>query len=153
MVIRAQNRILYFAVLAGVLFSFFAGLGPGFFTSGEVALNSWQYKIFDLLCHQDPERSFAVSGIQMAVCSRCFGIYGFLTISWMGLPVYAYFKNSSFDRELVWLIIAILLNLTDLIGNYFGFWTNTHTSRVILGSVFGLSIPLMLVNEFFNIKK
>ncbi|MDR9419518.1 DUF2085 domain-containing protein [Gracilimonas sp.] len=153
MVIKAQNRMLYFAVLAGILFLFLAALGPGIFSSGEIRVNSWQYRVFDVLCHQDPERSFTFSGVQMAVCSRCLGIYGFLAISWTGLPLYAYFKNSSNNRELVWLIIAILLNLTDLIGNYFEIWTNTHTSRLILGSLFGFSIPLILANEFFNLKK
>jgi len=28
-----------------------------------------------ILCHQQPERSFEVAGVQMPVCGRCFGLY------------------------------------------------------------------------------
>ena len=27
------------------------------------------------ICHQRPERSFAIAGIQMPVCARCSGLY------------------------------------------------------------------------------
>lgn len=27
------------------------------------------------ICHQRPERSFQVAGVQMPVCGRCFGLY------------------------------------------------------------------------------
>jgi uncharacterized membrane protein len=33
------------------------------------------YKVGSLVCHQRPERSFHLSGIQMPVCARCFGLY------------------------------------------------------------------------------
>ena len=29
-----------------------------------------------LICHQLPERSFHLQGIQLPVCARCFGLYG-----------------------------------------------------------------------------
>lgn len=34
------------------------------------------YGAAGLICHQRPERSFTVSGMQMPVCARCFGLYG-----------------------------------------------------------------------------
>jgi uncharacterized membrane protein len=41
-----------------------------------------------LVCHQRPERTFHVDGVQMPVCARCFGIYlsaaAGLTIAWIG---------------------------------------------------------------------
>lgn len=33
------------------------------------------YHIGSLICHQRPERSFHLSGLQMPVCARCFGLY------------------------------------------------------------------------------
>jgi uncharacterized membrane protein len=33
------------------------------------------YKVGSLVCHQRPERSFHMSGMQMPVCARCFGLY------------------------------------------------------------------------------
>ncbi len=33
------------------------------------------YQIGGLICHQRPERSFHIAGMQMPVCARCFGLY------------------------------------------------------------------------------
>ena len=33
------------------------------------------YQAGSLVCHQRPERSLRVSGTQMPVCARCFGLY------------------------------------------------------------------------------
>jgi uncharacterized membrane protein len=33
------------------------------------------YEIGSLVCHQRPERSFHLFGVQMPVCARCLGIY------------------------------------------------------------------------------
>ncbi len=33
------------------------------------------YEIGARICHQRPERSFHVAGVQMPVCARCFGLY------------------------------------------------------------------------------
>jgi uncharacterized membrane protein len=33
------------------------------------------YQVGSLVCHQRPERSFHLAGVQMPVCARCFGLY------------------------------------------------------------------------------
>jgi uncharacterized membrane protein len=33
------------------------------------------YEAGSRICHQRPERSFHVSGVQLPVCARCFGLY------------------------------------------------------------------------------
>jgi len=33
------------------------------------------YQLGALICHQRPERSFHLAGMQMPVCARCFGLY------------------------------------------------------------------------------
>ena len=33
------------------------------------------YEIGARICHQRPERSFHIAGVQMPVCARCFGLY------------------------------------------------------------------------------
>lgn len=33
------------------------------------------YGAAGLICHQRPERSFALAGVQVPVCARCFGLY------------------------------------------------------------------------------
>jgi len=39
------------------------------------ALASIAYLVFHPLCHQEASRSFHISGVQLAVCARCAGIY------------------------------------------------------------------------------
>lgn len=39
-------------------------------TSAAVA-----YRCASFICHQRPERSFHLAGIQLPVCARCFGLY------------------------------------------------------------------------------
>lgn len=69
------------------------------------------------------------------------------------MPFYALLRIKSKTLEKNWLIAAIILNLADVLGNYFGIWTNTLTSRFILGLVFGFPLAFILVNEFFKTKK
>ena len=33
------------------------------------------YSAAGLVCHQRPERSFTIEGVQLPVCARCFGLY------------------------------------------------------------------------------
>lgn len=151
--LQAHNKRLYFSVLAGSGFLFFTALGPGFGFNTESAFGSWHYEVFEVLCHQDPDRSFTVSGIHMAVCSRCISIYGLFFAGLLGMPLYARFYNSSLKQEKNWLIAAIILNLADVSGNYFGIWTNTMMTRFLLGSLFGMSMAIILTNEFFTLNK
>ena len=34
------------------------------------------YATGSLICHQLPDRSFHLQGVQLPVCARCFGVYG-----------------------------------------------------------------------------
>ena len=151
--LQSHNTSLYVSLLAATLFMFIAALGPGLFSDTAISYGSWQHQIFHVLCHQDVARSYSISGVQMAVCSRCLGIYSALLLGTILMPVFALFSISSFNTEKSWLIIGILLNLADVSGNYFGLWTNTMLSRFILGSIVGLPIILILKNEFFTINK
>lgn len=154
MTIQAHNKALYLSVLAGAGFLFFAALGPGLLkVTLPESFGSWQYQVFELLCHQDPVRSFQISGTHMAVCSRCISIYGFFFLGMLSLPLIARFKSFSQKEEIRWLIAAILLNLVDVVGNYFGIWTNTHIIRFLLGGAFGITLALILTNEFFTLNK
>ena len=40
-----------------------------------VAIASMLYQGAGMICHQRPERSFHVDGVQLPVCGRCFGLY------------------------------------------------------------------------------
>jgi hypothetical protein len=42
---------------------------------GSYVFSFATYAVGSLICHQRPERSFALFGLQMPVCARCAGLY------------------------------------------------------------------------------
>jgi uncharacterized membrane protein len=42
---------------------------------GYAVLPAIVYEAAGLICHQRPDRSFRLEGIQLPVCARCFGLY------------------------------------------------------------------------------
>src|SRR6476659_363472 len=48
---------------------------PVAFAHGYVVGPALVYEAAGLICHQRPERSFHLAGIQLPVCARCFGLY------------------------------------------------------------------------------
>ena len=44
--------------------------------STGTAVSAGTYLVGGLICHQRPERSFRLWGVQMPVCARCAGLYG-----------------------------------------------------------------------------
>jgi hypothetical protein len=42
---------------------------------GYILLPTVVYEAAGLICHQRPERSFHLAGIQLPVCARCLGLY------------------------------------------------------------------------------
>lgn len=152
MKVQFQQKSLYFILmLLSALLAVFA-LGPGIYHGDAHHGFAFQYLIFDYLCHQDPARSFEVNGTQMAVCSRCFGIY----FSFF-LGVLAMIPLSMVSKRLRILVkpaffTALLLNFIDVFANAMGFWVNTLFSRFWLGILVGLATAFLLSNEFFKIK-
>lgn len=68
-------RVLGFALaFAGVVWVAALLAAPGGLAAGS-ALAAWFYDACGLICHQRPERSFALGGVAMPVCARCLGLY------------------------------------------------------------------------------
>ncbi len=46
----------------------------------------WLYRLFAIVCHQDPARSWHILGHSLPVCIRCVSIYfAFCASLWLGL--------------------------------------------------------------------
>ena len=148
--IQFNNRALYFVVLSGAISLVYISLGPGLFNKVSIPFISWQFQFFELLCHQDTARSFTINGEQMAVCSRCLGIYTSFLIGILVMPFFALFRQIKYRYYFRFLITTIILNLVDVIGNFINIWTNTNISRFLLGILFGLSVAMLLSNDFFK---
>jgi uncharacterized membrane protein len=147
-----QNRNLYFLVACSAVTLFVMALGPGIYGNTGTESFDWLYNGFDLLCHQLPDRSYHISGAPMAVCSRCIGIYGAFMAGWFLLPFLSKMKIS-LKSKIGWLIGLIILNLADVTGNFFGMWSNTLDSRLVLGTLLGLLVALLFNDEFFSHKE
>lgn len=145
-----KNRALYSIVFIGSFFLVIIALGPGLFGNPSLPYISFQFEAFHVLCHQDPLRSFSLNNSQMAVCSRCIGIYSAFFTGVILMPFLVLIKKVKFRYYFRFLIGTIILNLMDVMGNQFEFWTNTNGSRLLLGVLFGLSAALLLSNEFFK---
>src|ERR1041385_8256533 len=72
---------------------------------GLISISSPLYHFFSFICHQIPERSLHIEGEQLAVCSRCFGVYFGLVL---GFAVYPIWRNITEIEPLprIWLFLS-----------------------------------------------
>ena len=109
---------------------------PVALANGHSAIAFNIYLPFSYLCHQIPARSFYLAEHQLAVCSRCTGIYaGFL----FGVIVYPIVRSlrSTVTPERKWLFIAAIPLAIDFSLEFLGIWHNTHSSRFFTGALLG----------------
>lgn len=107
--------------------------------------------VFSGVCHQLPDRSPQLGGVQLAVCHRCLGIYlalfaapfGFLVLrKWDGL----------LHRGARWFVLgAVLIPGTDWLGDAVGLWANTPLTRLATGAVFGLTAGYFLCRALIEL--
>jgi uncharacterized membrane protein len=123
---------------------------PVLASSGCPAAAAMIYFFFSPVCHQMPERSFALLGMPLAVCHRCCGIY-------LGLFLGALMKNQWMHRSPAtrrgWVLAAMVPLALDALLPFAGLWANTVLSRFIAGLWFGLPTASLLVRgieEFLN---
>jgi uncharacterized membrane protein len=94
------------------------------------------YHAFAPFCHQLPERSYFIEGHKFAVCSRCTGIYAGFAFTLLLYPLFRSLRNTA-TPPLNLLILAALPLAIDFSLTFFGFWENTHTSRLLTGALLG----------------
>ncbi len=94
------------------------------------------YRAFGTLCHQLPERSYFIDGHKFAVCSRCTGIYAGFAFTLLLYPLVRSLRNTATPPRSL-LILAALPLAIDFSLTFFGFWENTHTSRLLTGALLG----------------
>jgi uncharacterized membrane protein len=113
-------------------------LGPGLWGVTNFAgwYQSWQREALSFLCHQQPERSFHLSGVPMAVCSRCFGIYTAFFVGLLLTPISSQ-SNWRSRYALLLIVLALSLNMVDFVAYTAGLWQNTLFSRFLAGTLLG----------------
>lgn len=132
------------ALLIGSVLVLLASLPPFLEAGPRVLLHQG----FSWACHQLPERSFHVDGVQLAVCHRCYGIYWGLPVAvmaFLGLSRWDHYIN---PRAKYILAGSALPPAIDWLGGVLGLWVNTPETRVITGAVFGLVVGYFLARAF-----
>ena len=139
---KAQKRaLLFWLISAAVVLPVFSLIvvAPVAAASGHSEVAKAIYGGFAIFCHQLPERSYFIDAHQLAVCSRCTGIYGGFLLTLLLYPLIRSLRNPILPPR-SWLLLAALPLAIDFSVNFFGFWYNTHTSRLLTGTVLGSAI-------------
>lgn len=113
-------------------------------TTNHPLLSLALYQAFSNLCHQMPERSFHLHGAPLAVCARCWGLYGGFALAFALYPL-----AGSLTRPVTphrrWLLLAAVPTSVDFLLGFLGIWENTHLSRALTGALLGAVSALYVV--------
>ena len=120
--------------------------------NGLVAVSSPLYNFFSSICHQISDRSFHVEGEQLAVCSRCFGVYFGLAF---GFAIYPLWRNITEIEPLprFWLFLSLIPIGIDWSLTVFGIWENNHLSRFVTGLILGVACATYIVPAIVEITR
>ncbi|PYT01530.1 MAG: hypothetical protein DMF63_01400 [Acidobacteria bacterium] len=102
------------------------------------------YTFFSYICHQIGERSLHLAGHQLAVCSRCFGVYfGLLA----GILIYPLWRPIAEIEPIprFWLFVSLIPITIDWSLTISGIWENTHLSRFVTGMILGATCATYIV--------
>lgn len=147
---RSTEITLYGLAVLLALFLAVVSAGGGLWLQEGAWISQWQHRLFRFLCHQDPARSFWIAGQPMAVCSRCFGIYGGLLAGMLSAPLVRSTRKGRWHIFRMSLMAVVLLNLGDVLGNILAFWQNTLTIRFGLGALLGLTAALVMAGALIQ---
>jgi len=107
---------------------------PTILARGSFPLVLVVYQAGSLVCHQLPDRSFHLAGIQMPVCARCTGLYlsGALgaSLAWIG-------SGMTLRRVPWWLAIVAAPTAVSVALEWMGLVHPSGTWRALLGVPLG----------------
>jgi uncharacterized membrane protein len=127
-----------------ILFAPWLASNEHVFSSGLI------YLFFSKICHQIPERSFFIFGKQLAVCSRCAGLYlGFLVGAILYPTLFKYNRDWIPSRKLF--ILPLILISIDILIRVLHLAENTFASRFSTGIILGASTALFVVPGILTI--
>lgn len=125
-------------------------LPPLLLSLGVVTISSPIYSFFSYICHQIPERSLHLAGHQMAVCSRCFGVYFGLFAGTLAYPLVRRIDEIE-PLPRFWLLLSLVPITIDWSLTIFGIWENTHVSRFLTGAVLGGACAMFIMPALVEI--
>jgi uncharacterized membrane protein len=111
---------------------------------GQHGAASLLYGLYARVCHQDPVRSFTLSGHSWAVCHRCSGFYlGLWLTSMLPFEFSLILRSPRWRRN--WVVAGSAPLLADVALQICGLWTNTPATRFGSGLIFGVMAASLFV--------
>jgi uncharacterized membrane protein len=101
------------------------------------------YAAGSIVCHQLPERSFHIAGVQLPVCARCTGLYagGLIgAIVWLARarrPL----AHATARRALV---LASIPTLVSVVSALAGWWDPANALRAVLALPLGVIVGVLV---------
>ena len=96
---------------------------------------------FATTCHRLPERSLALMGVAMPVCSRCGGIYAGVVLG----AIVARPKLSARPSR-IWITAAVAAMLIDVVTQDLGLRPMWHAARLASGAAFGYLLGVAVLS-------
>ena len=134
-----KARPVVFWLISAIVVSLLVALvivAPVAAASGHSQLAQGIYGAFAMVCHQLPDRSYFIDDHKFAVCTRCTGLYAGFAITLLLYPLVGSLRRTETPPR-SWLLLAAIPLLIDFSVTFFGFWENTHTSRMLTGALLG----------------
>jgi uncharacterized membrane protein len=95
------------------------------------------YTVGSVVCHQIPERSFHLSGMQFPVCARCTGLYLGGAIG-MALWLASRERNLSSRTARIALLVAAVPTLVTFATAEVGWWDPINAVRATIAALLGV---------------
>lgn len=109
------------------------------------------YFFFHKICHQIPERSFFLWGKQLAVCSRCTGLYVGFSLAALAYPLQFRLKPiNDFPRWI--LLLALVPMAIDFVADAIGIFANSGSSRLISGVIAGAAALFFVLPGILSLR-
>ena len=107
------------------------------------------YAAGSFICHQIPQRSFHLDGIQLPVCARCLGLYGGGTF---GSVIAAFRRWSTNDGHVLtrvarwkWTAIAAIPTIATFVLEWGFGWPISNTVRAVAALPVGAAVAFVVV--------
>lgn len=97
--------------------------------------------VFEATCHRIADRTLALAGAPMPLCSRCAGIFA-------GVALGAIVARPHFDLRAarIWLVVASALMVADVLAQDHGIHPMWHSTRLLTGAALGYVVGAALVS-------
>jgi len=108
------------------------------------------FVFFSQICHQQEERSFKINNVQLAVCSRCTGIYsGFFA----GVIFYPILRKKIERRQKKLLIFGGAILLAEFILSHLTILNSSNLIRFLTGLLPGFITANIFISAIFDLNK